>query len=131
MPPIGAAPPPIVVWPSPFITAVSLLVEEVEHGGLLRADARLASPFCRQRRVYGTARHHLAVSVAHPRGCGWLRHCEPWQQAAALIVALSLHIFCCCRAHFPLIEEYLVLLLSLRIIICRSSRHVQLHRNYA
>ena len=55
-----------------------------------------------------------------------------WQQAA-LIVALSLQIFCCCRAHFllcvsvvmaPLIEEYLVLLLSLRIITCRSSRHV-------
>ena len=52
-----------------------LLVEEAEHGGLLWADARLASPFCRQRRVHGTARHLLAVPVAHPRGCGWLRRC--------------------------------------------------------
>ena len=36
---------------------------------------RLASPFRRQRRVHGTARYHLAVPVAHPRGCGWPRHC--------------------------------------------------------
>lgn len=107
------------------------LVEEAEHGGLLRADARLASPFCRQRRVHGTARHLLAVPVAHPRGCGWLRHCALAASGAdggavpTNFLLLRAHFLLCVSVVMaPLIEEYLVLLLSLRIITCRSSRHV-------